>query len=195
LTALSLVWPVDDQFYCAEWYWMPADQVRERTRKDGRPYDVWVREGWIESIPGPVVDERIVRDRVLELANLFDVREVAYDKWRAAVVAMDLGEAGLKMFEFGQTMGWYHDPTTQLLHLILQRRIVNEPNPVTRFCADCLSVRRDDEERIKPVKPDRNKSGKRIDGMVTRIMALDRALRNAGARGTSVYERRGLVIL
>ncbi|HEU0139608.1 MAG TPA: terminase TerL endonuclease subunit [Bryobacteraceae bacterium] len=178
LTAFSLVWPVEDRFLCAEWYWMPSKAVRERTRKDGRPYEVWVRQGWIEAIEGPVVDERIVRRRIEQLGEIFDIREIAYDKFRAQVLQMDLTDAGFQMIEFGQTTGWYDEPTKRLLELILQRRIVNEPNPVTRFCADCVSVRKDVDERIKPVKPDRDKSGKRIDGIVTRIMALAVRLRS-----------------
>jgi phage terminase large subunit-like protein len=42
------------------------------------------------------------------------------------------------------------------------------------------------------VKPDKQKSRERIDGIVATIMALDRATRHAGS---SVYEERGITIV
>jgi phage terminase large subunit-like protein len=45
------------------------------------------------------------------------------------------------------------------------------------------------------IKPDKEKSTERIDGAVATIMALDRALRNEGRTGSSVYDERGLLIL
>jgi len=42
------------------------------------------------------------------------------------------------------------------------------------------------------IKPDKEKSTEKIDGAVATIMALDRALRNDGNEGCSVYDDRGL---
>jgi len=44
-------------------------------------------------------------------------------------------------------------------------------NPILRWCADSVEVRQDDNGNIKPVKPDRVKSARRIDGIVALIMA------------------------
>lgn len=45
------------------------------------------------------------------------------------------------------------------------------------------------------IKPDKEKSTERIDGAVAAIMALDRAIRNEGNDGGSVYDGRGVLIL
>ena len=45
------------------------------------------------------------------------------------------------------------------------------------------------------IKPDKEKSSEKIDGAVATIMALDRALRNEGNDGGSVYDERGILIL
>jgi len=44
------------------------------------------------------------------------------------------------------------------------------------------------------IKPDKEKSTEKIDGAVATIMALDRALRNGGSEGESVYDTRGLLV-
>lgn len=44
------------------------------------------------------------------------------------------------------------------------------------------------------IKPDKEKSIEKIDGVVTLTMALDRAIRNQGVSG-SIYDKRGILIL
>jgi phage terminase large subunit-like protein len=56
-----------------------------------------------------------------------------------------------------------------------------------------MEVKQDPAGNIKPAKPDRGKSGKRIDGVVALIMAVDRLTRNESPR--SVYDTRGLIII
>lgn len=177
LTALSLVWRFDEYRIAAEWYWMPERSVTERTRKDKVPYNVWVRQGWIEAIPGRVVDARVVEDRIKRLADIFQIQEIAFDKAKSGVIAPNLADYGLTMIEFGQTAGWFDDPTRRLIENVLEHRWIHEDNPVSKFCASCLSIKRDENEKIKPVKPNREESTSRIDGIVARLMALDRAER------------------
>ena len=53
--------------------------------------------------------------------------------------------------------------------------------------------------RIDPagnMKPDKQKSTEKIDGVVATMMALDRAIRGGSADvGASVYDERGLLVL
>jgi phage terminase large subunit-like protein len=44
-----------------------------------------------------------------------------------------------------------------------------------------VEVKDDGNDNIRPEKPYRNQSNKRIDGIVALIMALDRAVRNENA--------------
>jgi phage terminase large subunit-like protein len=69
-------------------------------------------------------------------------------------------------------------------------------NPVARWMADALEAKspRDDPDRIRPVKPQREKTGKRIDGLVALLMAEDGRMRSTDL-GESVYEDRGLIVL
>lgn len=54
---------------------------------------------------------------------------------------------------------------------------------------DNIHIRTDPAANIKPYK---EKSSEKIDGVVALIMALDRAIRN---QGRSVYDERGILIL
>jgi phage terminase large subunit-like protein len=65
-------------------------------------------------------------------------------------------------------------------------------NPVTRWMAANVAVAQDPAGNLKPAK---DKSTERIDGIVATIMALGRAMLPEEPAFTSVYESRGLLIL
>ena len=51
-----------------------------------------------------------------------------------------------------------------------------------------------DTDAAGNVKPNKQKSREKIDGIVAGIMALDRAMRSEGESG-SVYEEHGLMVI
>jgi phage terminase large subunit-like protein len=66
-------------------------------------------------------------------------------------------------------------PMKELLRGLKAREFNHGGNPVAEWMADALEAKSptDDPERVRPVKPDRAKTGKRIDGMVAMLLALD----------------------
>ena len=79
-------------------------------------------------------------------------------------------------------------PMKELERLILEHGLAHGNNPVLNWMADNLVVRQDPAQNIKP---DKERSTEKIDGMVALVMALDRALRHEPPK-RSVYEDRGL---
>ena len=131
--------------------------------------------------PGSAVDYRFITKYIVdELAPRLHIREIAFDRWGAPQVSQELTDAGLVVFPMGQGYGSMSAPTKHLQELVLQRRLRHYGNPVLTWMADCLTVSQDPAANLKPVKPERHRSSKRIDGMVALIMALDRLMRNSG---------------
>ena len=84
-------------------------------------------------------------------------------------------------------------PTKELMRLTLSGKIAHGGNEVLRWMMDNVFVRTDPAGNIKP---DKEKSNDKIDGVVAMIMALDRAIRCGGGTSESVYvSGRGLLIL
>lgn len=81
-------------------------------------------------------------------------------------------------------------PTKELMRLTLEGRLAHGGNLVLRWMMDNIHVRTDPAGNVKP---DKEKSTEKIDGAVAAIMALDRAIRNEGNSGGSVYDDRGLI--
>jgi phage terminase large subunit-like protein len=66
------------------------------------PYDVWIREGFIEATEGNVIDYDVLRKRIQEDHDFFQIKEVAFDPWNATQLVTQLGSDGLNMIPFRQ---------------------------------------------------------------------------------------------
>lgn len=194
LTALVLVFPAeDDSFDFLPFFWMPADNVRKLELKDKVPYSQWAREGFLETTPGNVIDYRAVRAKLTWARELFEVRDVAFDPWSATQLSLDLIDDGFRCVPIRQNYTMLSEPTKLLLKLVAAGKIRHAGHPVLKWNADCLSTKGDEFDNIRPVKPERSQSPKRIDGILAAIMALSRWV--AERNGGSVYDRRGIMVL
>ena len=189
ITALVLVFKILSDFIIVPYFWIPEDNIKERVEKDRVPYDVWVREGIVEATPGNVIDERHVVQRIEQIIDEdeFLIQEVAYDRFGASLIAKDIADLGIKVIPFGQGFVSMSPPTKELMNLTLMKRLHHGGNPALRWMANNMVVRQDAAGNLKP---DKEKSREKIDGMVALIQGLDRATRDEYK--PSVYEKRGI---
>lgn len=165
--------------------------MMERVRKDRVPYDAWTRDGLITATEGNVIDYQFILRDIEALGEIFNIKEIAFDRWGAFQISSQLEGLGFELVGFGQGYKSMSPPMTDLLRLILGKQLAHGANPVLRWMADNLIV---DQDPAGNVKPNKKKSREKIDGIVAGLMALDRAVRQAAAGG-SVYEDRGLKTL
>ena len=187
IAAMVLVFPPrgdGDIFKVIPYFWIPQDSMVERERKDRVPYSAWVRAGHVFATPGNVIDHAFIRKTLNELADKFYIKEVAIDRWGAVQVVTQLMDDGFTMVQFGQGFASMSAPTKELLKLVLQERLHHGGHPVLRWMCDNLVVRRDPADNLKP---DKEKSSEKIDGMVALIMALDRAIKQPTPGPLGVY--------
>jgi len=193
LSALVLLFPPEekegDPFDVLAWFWMPEENIAKRSKKDGVPYDVWVRDGFIEATSGNVIDYDVIKKRITDIHNdKFYLHEIAIDRWNATQLATQLQQEGLTVVPFGQGYRDMTAPTKDLEALLMGKRIRHGGNPVLRWMADNVSVKQDPAGNLKP---DKAKSNGRIDGIVALIMALGRA--NVNPPSGSVYGGKGIL--
>lgn len=194
LSAWALIFPPvekDEKWKMLVRYWMPEENVFKRVHDDRVPYDAWIREGYIEATDGNVIDYEVIEARVMDDAKKFRVMEAAFDPWSATGTANRLDKEGLTMVEFRQGYRSFSEPMKDSEAMILSQKFGQNGNPVLTWNASNLVATQDPAGNLKP---DKEKSGEKIDGMVAVIMALGRALTHQG-KDQSVYEERGLVVL
>ena len=189
LSALVLFFPRDTGYAVLCWFWIPEETVDARSRQDGVPYDVWVREGWITATEGNVIDYDFIEEKIKELSSIYQIQEIGFDPWNATSLANHLLDDGAQMVQVRQGYKTMSEPSKELARLVLARELHHQSNPVLRWCAANCVIETDPVDNIKPTK---KRSPERIDGIVAAIIALSRAM---GGEGASVYAERGLLSL
>jgi len=193
VSALVLIFPPDghdDSYKVLCRFWIPEESMHERSRRDRVPYEAWVRQGYMTATPGNVIDYDYILAQIDEDMQNYDLRELAFDRWGATKIVQELQEMGLTVVQFGQGFASMSAPMKELEKLILSHKLAHGNNPVLTWMADNLVAAVDPAGNIKP---DKQRSIEKIDGMVALIMALDRALRHSD--NDSVYGERGILIL
>jgi phage terminase large subunit-like protein len=146
-----------------------------------------VRDGLIIATPGNTIDYSFIVETIKQLGNKYDIAEIAFDRWGAFQIVQQLTDARFTMIEFGQGYVSMGAPMKELLRLTTSGKLLHNGNRVLRWMADNMVVSQDPSGNIKPNK---QKSTQKIDGMVAGVMALDRSVRNSTS---SVYDERGLL--
>ena len=179
LTALVCVAPVADVWHVKPTFWLPGLNLAEKARADRVPYDVWARDGWLQTTPGKTVDYEFVAAFLWHLCQANDVRKIAFDRWNwrhlkpwllKAGFTEDQLEGDAAIFEqMGQGFQSMSPALRDLESAILNGRIVHGGHPVLTMCAANATVQADPAGNRKLSKI---KSHGRIDGMVALAMAM-----------------------
>ena len=195
ITAFVLVFPPideEDKYRILPYFWIPEDNIDLRVRRDHVPYDLWERQGFLQTTEGNVVHYGYIEKFIEGLGERFNIREIAFDRWGAVQMVQNLEGMGFTVVPFGQGFKDMSPPTKELMKLVLEERIDHGGHPVLRWMMDNIFIRTDPAGNIKP---DKEKSTEKIDGAVATIMALDRAIRCGNDTGESVYDSRGLLFI
>jgi phage terminase large subunit-like protein len=199
ITAFLLLFPDDEGnfFDIVPYFWIPQASLElgSRTHSEGDRLRLleFARDGYIEITPGLVTDYGFVEKAVLDAGGDFQVREIAYDRWNASQTVTQLENEGAPMVKFSQGFAGMSAPSKQLERLVKLGAIRHGGHPVLEWMASNVSVKQDAAGNIKP---DRESSGEKIDGIVALIMALGAWIRytKEEEEGPSVYEERGPLV-
>lgn len=195
ITAFVLVFPPldeQDKYIILPYFWIPEDNLTLRVNRDHVPYDVWERQGYLQTTEGNVVHYGFIEKFIERLGERFNIREIAFDRWGAVQMVQNLEGMGFTVVPFGQGFKDMSPPTKELMKLVLEQKIAHGGHPVLRWNMDNIYIRTDPAGNIKA---DKEKSTEKIDGAVATIMALDRAIRCGNDHGASVYDERGILFI
>ena len=194
LTALSLLFPPRDSH--SDWRFkfetfIPAENMRERERRDKVPFSTWVDGGYCHATAGDVVDYGFIARMIEQLCSQYEVLWFCCDKWRIEYLRQLLPEDIQDRFiEIPQTMAGMSVAMQELERLFRAEEITHMVDPLGRWTFGNVRIATDGNENMKPMK---SKAIERIDPMVALVNAM------AGAQKlelqTSIYETRGLRVI
>ncbi|CYV55046.1 terminase large subunit [Streptococcus suis] len=192
ITAFVLVFPPrfeEENYIVLPYFWLPEDTLELRCRRDHVLYDVWERQGYIKTTEGNVVHYGFIEKFIEDLSEIYHIKEIAYDRWNATQMVQNLEGMGLTMVPFGQGYKDMSPPSKELYKLMMEGKIQHGGHPVLKWMGQNVVMRQDPAGNIKP---DKEKSVEKIDGIVALIMGLDRCIRHQ-TDGGSVYDERGIL--
>lgn len=179
LTAFVSVAPVDEVWHVRPVFWLPGSGLSEKARADRVPYDVWAREGWLQTTAGATVDYEFVAAFLYDFCATNDVRKIAFDRWNWRHLKPWLAKIGfsddqldgdMALFEpMGQGFQSMSPALRDLESALLNGKIAHGGHPVLTMCAANATVQSDPAGNRKLSKI---KSHGRIDGMVALAMAM-----------------------
>lgn len=138
----------------------------------------WIRLGYIMATPGNSIDYDFIEAQIKEDAEKYNIIEIAYDKYNATQLVMNLQKYDFVMVEFPQTPISMSPGIKDFEIKVLRGLIAHGGNPVMKWMISCAEIWTDSNGNVKIVKPERGKSIKRVDGPVAASMALDRAVKH-----------------
>ena len=192
ITAYVLLFHENDRFQLVPYFWIPEERMLEKIRRENINYDRWVASGYVTVTPGNVIDYDFVKADILRRTAEYDLRSSAYDRWNASQTIIDLQNEGMTCNPFGQGYGSMSAPTREFEKLVLTGRIEHFGSPVLRWMLASTVVKSDPAGNIKP---DKERSTQKIDGIVASIMALGEWMTAQASDERNPYENRGLLTL
>lgn len=178
LTAFVQIAKIEGVWNVKPIFWLPATGLAEKSRQDRVPYDLWARQGFLETTPGRSIEYEHVAARIFDIHCQSPFRKIAFDRWNFKHLKPWLQRAGFHdheiegdnaIFEmFGQGFQSMSPALRTLESLFLNRQIAHGNHPVLSMCAANATIEANPAGGRKLSK---SKSHGRIDGMVSLAMA------------------------
>lgn len=177
LTAFVPIAWVNDAWDVKPVFWLPAEGLREKSRSDRVPYDMWAEDGQLQTTPGKAVEYEFVAQWLYDhcAERRFRIK-VAFDRWGMKHLKPWLLRAGFSedqfeaiFVEFGQGFQSMSPALRDTEAALLSGKVRHGNHPVLTMCAANAVVSTDPAGGRKLNKA---KSATRIDGMVALAMAF-----------------------
>lgn len=184
LTALSVFSPATDELPAIQktFLWVPQDTAKRRN--ESAPYLQWIEDGFVTMTEGNTGDNPAIRKMILDIAEVCEVRSISYDPWNALEMVAELTAAGFTLYPVRPYFGHLSPPTKKIADMVVNGLIEIDENPVLLWNFRNIALDMDSQDNIKPNK---QKSGEKIDGVVSSILTLFGWLQEVAQPATGSY--------
>lgn len=177
-------------FSVLSWFWLPESPVKRDPILEAK-IAAWRHAGLIRTTEGSVVDYDRVLDDIQEIVMPFTLSGIGFDR---GFQGSQMGNNLMKLYgdmveQVPQGILSMNAPFREMLELITIGRLFHDGNEVLRWMASNVAA----EERGGLMKPSKQNSREKIDGITALVMALALAIR--GNETTSIYETPGSLTL
>lgn len=176
-------------------FWVPEARLLDKKNPNRMLYQQWVDEGYLETIPGNVIDYDIVAEQIIADAGLFQLRDLAIDRlFQGQHVSNKLTDEGVNVFPMGQGFLSMGPAYKEFERRLLNKKWHHAGHPILRWTMENVMVARDAHDNKKIVKP---QGHLKVDGAVALVMMADRKRRHGTdeEETSSVYDDEGVFLV
>lgn len=173
-------------------FWLPEEPVKRDSRMEAI-IEGWRKQGFVRTTSGNVVDYDIVLEDILKVLEPYQLVDIAFDRgFQGGQMGTNLMKTfGEKVIAFPQGVLSMNAPFREFLELLACKRLHHDNSPVMRWMVGNVVA----ERHGGLIKPSKDKSTEKIDGVTAAVMAIGRALHAVANTPMSVYDSRGVVEL
>lgn len=161
-------------------FWLPESKVQSNT--DRVDYKKWRDQGFIYQTDGNIADYNRIEYDILKQIEKYDFRGLDYDHAYAGNVASNLANQGIECAPLRQGHLSLTGPTNEMIRMAYGELFEHFGNPVMRWMIRNLILKTDAAGNIKP---DKEKSQNKIDGVSALVNAIARWKRISAENKTS----------
>jgi phage terminase large subunit-like protein len=169
-------------------YFLPESAIKRRMEKDENSiYNTFEKLENVHICPGNTVDYNAVRRKISgnyfldgkqhydsdNISERFNLKGLAYDRWNSLSLIRDLTGDGVVCDPYGQGWASLSFPSKSLEKMALEGKLHHGGDEVLRWMMGNVVLKIDAAGNIKP---DKGKSGDKIDGVVALVMAIGEML-------------------
>lgn len=169
--ATLLIMRGDESKYVIQQYFLPDELIDRRSAEDKIPYDKWAERGLLTRCEGNKVNFSDVTAWFTMMMHRHDIRPlwIGYDPWNSTYWVQEMKDHGYQMEIVRQGAQTLSQPMKELGADLQSKNINYNNNPMLKWCLTNTSVKRDENDNIRPVKGQHQRQ--RIDGAVSLIIA------------------------
>lgn len=174
LSSITAIFPLEEgQYAVLNHNFMPENSVDNKERTDKVPYKKWIHDGYITPTTGEVVDVEFIFNHIVELSEVYDIKNIGVDPWNATSLMVMLANEGFEVHEVRQGYRTLSEPVKFTKSLMLQDKFLHLNNPVLKWATANAVPKYDANENVVL---DKAKSINRIDPIASTVTAMVSAM-------------------
>lgn len=155
-------------------FFLPRDTLKTVSPRTKKLYEKFVALGALTLTPGNVADYSFIEKQIMQDSEQFRISALGIDRWNATDLASRLlNNENLPVEMFGQGFASMSGPAKEFERRVLSLTVEHGNNPVAKWMAENVAVVEDAADNIKPTK---ELSADKIDGIVAAVMARGMAM-------------------
>lgn len=168
--------------------WTPEEGLLEKSRVDKVPYDLWVEQGFLRTIPGNAIHYDHLAEEIAQILSEYEIMEIRFDRWRVDQLQHEFDKVGfyIPLEPMGQGYKDMDAAVNETESLLLDGKLIHGGNPILTNHISNVII---DTDPTNARKPNKKKAINKIDVAVAMMMSIAACKKTMGDQsgGAGLY--------